>query len=79
MSRSSAAAKKKMKSAVPGGDVTAGSGLRKLFYRGIAVYILSFIFFALFARIGIDPHHDGVMMIPAFEVELSMYIEAEGT
>lgn len=57
-----------MKSAVPGGDVTAGSDFRKLIYRGIAVYILSFIFFALFARIGIDPHHDGVMMIPALEV-----------
>jgi len=41
---------------------------KDLIWREAIIFIGTFIFFTLFARLGIDPHHDGVMLIPAMRV-----------
>ena len=42
--------------------------ISKLWYREILIFLGTFLFFSAFARMGIDPHHDGVMLIPAIKV-----------
>lgn len=39
-----------------------------LYFRETVIFLLSFIFFGYFSLLGIDPHHDGVMLIPAIRV-----------
>lgn len=39
-----------------------------LFFRELLIFVLTFFFFAFWALEGIDPHHDGVMLIPAIRV-----------
>ncbi len=46
----------------------AADPLRKLWYREAIIFLGTFIFFYIFADMGIDPHHDGVMLIPAIRV-----------
>lgn len=59
---------------VPVSDISASAGnsFRKFFhllwFRESLIFILCFLFFGYFACLGIDPHHDGVMMIPALRV-----------
>ena len=42
--------------------------IRELIWRESLIFVCTFIFFTVFARMGIDPHHDGVMLIPALRV-----------
>ncbi len=41
---------------------------KDLIWREAIIFVSVFVFFSLFARLGIDPHHDGVMLIPAIRV-----------
>jgi len=40
----------------------------KIFCREVLIFIFTAVFFCLFSRFAIDPHHDGVMLIPALKV-----------
>ncbi len=41
--------------------------LSNIFYL-VSVFIFTFIIAAIFARISVDPHHDGILIKPAFDV-----------
>ena len=41
---------------------------KRLFCREMIVFAAATVFFSFWALMGIDPHHDGVMLIPAVRV-----------
>lgn len=47
---------------------TSGNRFFQLHRRALAIFIFALLWFGIFAPLGIDPHHDGVMIKPAVDV-----------